>query len=86
MPIASTKRNVRLYNYGSKVPQSDSNKLILNAAFETLVIYKDKDGKKDQRIITYIPDLAYLKKHNNIKHNRIGKLDKDFSGYLEYKD
>lgn len=63
------------------------NQKIIDASFDRLVIYKDKRGKINQRIISFIPDEAYLTRHkNNISHNRINKLDKDFDGYLHYKD
>jgi hypothetical protein len=52
-----------------------------------LITFKHKQtGKIEERIVTYIPDLEYLKKHNNdISHNQINKLDGDFSGYLIYR-
>lgn len=60
---------------------------ILKASFDRLVIYKDKDGRIDQRIITYIPNKDYLERHKgDISHNKIENLDKDFDGYLVYKD
>ncbi|WP_316769426.1 hypothetical protein [Pedobacter frigiditerrae] len=63
------------------------NQKIIDASFDRLVIYKDKKGNIDQRIISFIPDEAYLaKRKNNISHNRIDKLDNDFVGYLHYKD
>jgi hypothetical protein len=59
---------------------------IIKASFDRLIIYKDKNGKIDQRIISFIPDKDYLKRHNgDISHNNINKLDKDFNGYLIYK-
>ena len=67
--------------------KSIPNQKIIDASFDRLVIYKDKRGKINQRIISFIPDEAYLTRHkNNIAHNRIDKLDKDFDGYLHYKD
>lgn len=64
-----------------------ANQKIIDASFDRLIIYKDKKGKIDQRIISFIPDEAYLTKHkNNISHNSINKLDDDFVGYLHYKD
>lgn len=49
------------------------------------MIYKDKEGKISERIVSYIPDRDYLLKHKgDISHNKINKLDKDFNGYLRY--
>ncbi|MCF8318153.1 MAG: hypothetical protein K9I02_05355 [Haliscomenobacter sp.] len=65
----------------------DESKEIFTGSFDRLIIYKDKKtGKTGQKIITYIPDLSYLRRHNNdISHNKINKLDSDFTGYLEFK-
>lgn len=63
------------------------NQKIIDASYDRLVIYKDKRGKINQRIISFVPDEEYLSKHkNNISHNSINKLDADFVGYLYYKD
>lgn len=65
--------------------QEDSQK-ILDGSFDRLIIYKDKEsGKIDQRIIRFIPNIEYLRKHNyDISHNHLNKLDRDFNGYLKY--
>lgn len=68
-----------------QLASATENLQVLNGSLRRLVMYKDKNGVIGERIITYIPDLAYLKKHNNdISHNQINKLDKDYSGYLRY--
>ena len=60
---------------------------IAKASFDRLIIFKDKKGNIDQRIVSFIPDKDYLRKHNgDISHNKIDKLDKDFTGYLLYKN
>ena len=60
---------------------------VINASLTRLIIYKDDAGTTNQRIITYVPDKDYLNRaKGNINKNRIDKLDKDFFGYLEYKD
>jgi hypothetical protein len=58
-----------------------------NSSFDRLIIYKNKKtGKIDQQIVSYVPDLAYLQKHNfDASKNRINHLDEDFSGYIIYK-
>ncbi|RZK58901.1 MAG: hypothetical protein EOO91_06830 [Pedobacter sp.] len=59
---------------------------IIRASFNRLIIFKDKNGKISQRIISYIPDKDYLHKHKgDISHNTINNLDKDFNGFLIYK-
>jgi hypothetical protein len=58
---------------------------IVKGSLSRLVLYKNNKGTVGKRIITYIPDLEYLEKHNNdISHNQIDKLDADFNGFLRY--
>jgi hypothetical protein len=59
----------------------------LNASFDRLVIFKNKQtGKVDQRIVTYMPDTAYLNKHGkDISNNGINRMDKNFSGYQVFR-
>lgn len=62
-----------------------ANEAILKASFDRLVIYKNKKGRINQRIISYVPDAGYLSRHNgDISHNKIENLDKDFDGFLIY--
>lgn len=63
-----------------------ADKEVINASFDRLIIFKGKDGTINQRIISYVPDNDYAKKHKgNITSNRINKLDSDFFGYLHIK-
>ncbi|WP_448700918.1 hypothetical protein ACFGVR_02530 [Mucilaginibacter sp. AW1-3] len=51
-----------------------------------MIIYKGANGTIYQKIISYVPDKEYLKKHNgDISNNMLNKLDTDFSGYLFHK-
>ncbi|HXH98719.1 MAG TPA: hypothetical protein VNI52_00505 [Sphingobacteriaceae bacterium] len=60
---------------------------VLKASFDRLIIYKDKKGTVYQKLISYVPDKAYLLRHKgDISHNRLGKLDKDFDGYIFHKE
>lgn len=72
---------------GTKTPDIANNQLE-NSSMDRLVIYKSKlTGKIDQKIITYIPDASYLKKHgNDASINYINRLTKDFSGHIVYKN
>lgn len=72
---------------GSKTPEPEASNPVLTKSLKRLILYKNKAGKINQRLVTYIPTAKYLAAHNNdISHNRIGKLDDDFNGYLEYKN
>jgi hypothetical protein len=53
------------------------------ASFDRLVVYKNKSGVINQRIVTYVPAKSYLDRHNgDASKNTLAKLDKDFTGYL----
>jgi hypothetical protein len=59
---------------------------VIKATFDRLIIYKNKAGHINQRIVTYIPEKEYLKRQKgDISHNKINRLDKDFQGHLVYK-
>ena len=82
-----------LYNQRSSMVKSktkltvEEQQEVFRGSFDRLVIYKDKKtGNIGQKLLTYIPDLMYLRKHNkDISHNQINKMDKDFEGYLLYR-
>ena len=39
------------------------------------------------RMVTFIPAVEYFKRHNyKISHNHINKLDRDFTGFIEFKE
>lgn len=60
---------------------------VMNASLNRLIIYKDPAGNTNQRLITYVPDRSYLDKaKGDISKNNIDNIDKDFFGYLQYKD
>ncbi|MFC1226676.1 hypothetical protein ACFE6N_22925 [Pedobacter sp. BG31] len=62
------------------------NENYLKATLDRFIIYKDKNNRINQRIVTYIPTKEYLARHKgDISHNHINKLDKDFDGYLIYR-
>jgi hypothetical protein len=67
-------------------PEKTTDENVVKASFDRLIIYKNKKGAIDQRIISFVPSLAYLERHNgDISHNSINKLDKDFEGMLVYR-
>ncbi|RPD39641.1 hypothetical protein [Chitinophaga barathri] len=55
--------------------------------FNRLVMYMDKQGRITQRVVSYLPDSAYMSRHHNdASHNTLNKLDKDFSGELIHRN
>ncbi|TZF82290.1 hypothetical protein FW774_16530 [Pedobacter sp. BS3] len=87
MPIVYNQRHSLIVNENDASSANDVNQKVLRASFDRLVIYKDKQtGVVNQRIITFVPDAACIGKFSkNVKSNRTGKLDKNFSGWLVYQ-
>lgn len=85
-PLFYNRRTSSIIKHGKSSNKEDDIE-IFKATVEKLLIYKSKKtGRIHQKIISYIPDISYLRKHNNdISHNKINKLDNDFTGYIEYK-
>ncbi|MFD0939387.1 hypothetical protein [Pedobacter boryungensis] len=82
VPLSYNRKIVTLF--GPKDMKIDPE--IIKASFNRLIIFKDKKGKIDQRIVSFIPDKDYLQRHNgDISHNKIDHLDSDFNGFLVYK-
>jgi len=75
-----------VYNFSSG-NNPDSGSVRAKASFSRLLIFrKGIADTLNKTIVTYIPDLVYLRKHHyDASSNWINKLDKDFSGYIEYK-
>ena len=88
IPVRVNKQEIALYNNLTNTPVTKEDQLaIVNASFKRLVIFRTKEGSFKQRLVTYIPDPEYLKKHQyDASGNYITKLQKDFSGYMEYSE
>ncbi|RZK17698.1 MAG: hypothetical protein EOO43_13255, partial [Flavobacterium sp.] len=86
-PLNNTSKKasaMQLSSSRNNTPQM--NKDVVDATFDRLIIYRNDEGKINERIVTYIPDANYARSHQgNIKHNKINQLDEDFDGYLMYK-
>lgn len=55
------------------------------ASYDILLIYKNKNNVIKEQVVTLMPDLAYVERHNgDLSGNRLAHLDSDFSGYLVY--
>jgi len=88
VPVVSKNMLITLYSFTSKgEPSRKPDLTVMSVCFKRLIIYKNKSGIVNQRIVTYVPDREYLLKHkNDATNNYINKFDPDFSGYLEYAD
>ena len=85
VPLAfNQKISSNINRPGEKDPMIDSK--IFMSSLVRLLIYKDKNtGKFRQFIVRYIPDITYLNAHNgDISQNKMGSLDKDFSGFIKF--
>jgi hypothetical protein len=80
-PLNSTLRTVPVI---SNTAYSEADKRrIVDASLERIVMIKDPAGRITPRIVTYIPDLDYLAKHNyDISENKVTGIDNDFNGFL----
>ena len=64
------------------LPENEKRQ-IANAAVSRVLFIKQKSGNIIVREIQYIPDMDYLSRHGfDISRNKIGDMDKDFSGTI----
>ncbi|MCZ4243804.1 hypothetical protein [Pedobacter punctiformis] len=87
-PILYNRRSVPLIRTkdGTKDPQIDAK--VCASSMDRFVIFKDKKtGKVNNFIVTFLPNEEYLIKRNgDISRNHINRLDRDFGGFLIYKN
>lgn len=61
----------------------EDNKRAVHASFDRLLIALSKDGSMQVRVVTYIPDISYLEKHNyDASGNQITKIMPDYDGLI----
>lgn len=87
VPLAYNRRSSSIIKSQKETIKPEDEKKMLNGSFDRLYITKNKvTGEVTQYIINYLPSLDYLNKHNgDASNNYVNKLDKDFSGLLQYK-
>ena len=87
VPIALSSRQIRLYQFPKDNIKQKPDASVAKAAFQRLVVYKDSKGGIGQRLLTYIPDKQYVMEHGyEASTNSLSKLNRDFFGYIEYKN
>ncbi|MGB4776269.1 MAG: hypothetical protein WBP45_13925 [Daejeonella sp.] len=87
IPVLNNKKEIAVYNFSNKPLSKEDQLNILNASFQRLLIFRNKAGIFNQCLLSYIPDLEYLKNHQyDASGNYLSKLQKDFSGYIEYSE
>ena len=88
VPLAINNRTISVHNIFSTDTTAKSAETIVNSSFSRILIYR-RIGEKilHRKIITYTPDVRYLKNHRfDGSSNWLNQIDKDFSGYIEYKN
>lgn len=87
-PVKYDQKFSRTFTRSDKPLDIASKHEIFKASFDRLLISKNKfNGDIVHRLVSFVPDIEYLKRHNNdITHNHVTHLDKDFYGYLVYKN
>ena len=84
VPVSNKKKRVVILKdrESSRNPQEQ-----LKSAFQTFAIYRDSLNNLQYRLITYVGSEDYLRKRNyDISHNRLGKIDQEFEGYINYSN
>ena len=87
VPIALSNKRIHLYQFKKDNIKLKPDGSVVLASFQRLIIYKDRKGKVGQRLVTYIPDKQYIKDHGyEVGANTLAKINRDFFGYIEYKN
>lgn len=87
VPVVTERKRTILFLDKQHPVGDEDKKRQQQSAFQSLVIFKDRNNQVYYRIVTYVGSTPYLKRHSyNIGHNRIGKLDTDFEGYINYSN
>ncbi|SFF07387.1 hypothetical protein SAMN05518672_11575 [Chitinophaga sp. CF118] len=87
VPVITERKRTILFLDKEHPAGDEDKKKQKQSAFQTLIVFKDRNSQVYYRIVSYVGSPAYLKRHSyNIGHNRIGNLDSDFDGYLNYSN
>lgn len=88
IPILESIASRKMFNYDKTPISPEDNKLRSKNSFKRLLYYKTRSGKSFNIILSYLPDVAYVKKFSG----RISKGSLSmrtikamkYSGYIEY--
>lgn len=88
VPIWFPKTRLTAYSFDGNVANGVSDQAMLAAAFSKYVVYRDPlKNKITARILTFMPDKAYIKKYGRYAIKNTGRhLEKNFSGYIEVRN
>jgi hypothetical protein len=87
VPLSYDIRNALMTYAGSRPISKLEKEKLLNASFDRLIVHKSKATRKiETMIVSYVPDRTALGKFSSeVKKNRLGRLDKNFTGWLIYQ-
>jgi hypothetical protein len=87
VPIITTNAKIVLYNFPLDSVKFKPDLSVVERSIQRMVFYKDQLGKINLTILTYTPDREYLIRRKGEVHlNSIKKMQKNFSGYMEYRN
>jgi hypothetical protein len=85
-PIRFEKIKLTAYTFDGNGGNAATTDDMMEAAFSRYVIYRDKSGRVLSRILTIIPDKAYISKYGkDASKNGAEHIEKNFSGYIEFR-
>ncbi|UEG53447.1 hypothetical protein LLH06_00450 [Mucilaginibacter daejeonensis] len=87
LPMSYDVRKAMLTPEGPRAVVRSERERILNASFDRLIVYRSKAASKlEMMVVSYIPDRTAVGKFSSeVKSNRLGKLDRNFTGWIIYQ-
>lgn len=86
VPIWFQHRRLTMYSFEGNQGPAASTEAMATASVHKLLIYRTKQGRVISRILTFIPDKAYIAKYGmDVSKNGSDHLEKNFSGYVEFR-
>lgn len=87
VPFLENNKRVTLYDFATPERNRDYDKLRTEASFTNLLIYRNLTGDESKAFVTYIPDKSYVQSFgSSARHSTLKNIDKNFYGYIEYKN
>jgi hypothetical protein len=86
VPVSVKRKKVVLYGISTDSLNKAQCELVSNFVVQRILFFRDKNGEIQERILTYVPEMAYaIRRKSEIHLNSIKKLQSNFSGFIEYK-
>jgi|GEM_PF-1415791 len=86
VPASTKRKQIALYRFPADSVKYEPDESVGEWSMQRLLFFKNASGKMEERLLTYIPDKAYLMERKaEMGLNTIRKMQDRFSGYLEYR-